>query len=221
MKRLRKTLLSKVINSFKNLRIKRRYIFAEWIPKDPNDPDVIQDVTNVMALGGAMQIRYQDGGVRTIYPYGWNTSKNGDVLIMCYKDDGNVRSYRLDRVQQFIFDDSIIEQDYENMQESSEEVVQNPTLEVNDYGDQEENENSIPSLPPDDTQINVEQPLPYDDAIDIMETSQPEENPMLSQQPQLEVQDYNDINDNSEENEEKSASKKIKRLIRKGDLYEL
>jgi len=187
-----------------------KLIYAEWIPKEPDDPSVIQDTTNVMANGGPMQIRYQDGGVRTIFPYGWNTSKNGDVLLMCYKEDGGVRSYRFDRIQQFIFDSDIISSPpIEVEEQSNQQSVNNPTLTIQDYHEESE---ELPDLP--DTSENVveqQEYLPFDNAIDVLDKSKPEENEEI-QQPQLEIQDYNSNNE-----EQKSANIKIKRLLRKGD----
>lgn len=226
IRRLRKTLASRIINSFRDIRNKRRYVFAEWVPMEANDPDVIQHTTNVMALGGAMQIEYQDGGIRTIYPYGWNTSKDGNVLIMCYKDDGGVRSYRFDRINQFIFDDSTIEKgeemgeaQQEQTQDSQEEEVQNPTLDVQDYGE-EDSEDTLPQLPQvpqENNQLDVQQPSPFDEAIDTLDDSQPEQNPALPQE--TEPQDEENLDENQIIDEEpKAASFKTKRLLRKGDF---
>src|SRR3712207_8097746 len=50
----------------------------------------------------SVQIDYDGSGWRNIKPYGWNTSKQnsngegGNVLLMCYQDSGEVRSYRFE-----------------------------------------------------------------------------------------------------------------------------
>lgn len=80
--------------------INRRKItkHAEWVQMNLQDPNLMQYITDCMNYGYAMQIDYENSGWRTIYPYGFNTSKEGNVLIMCYKDSGEVRSYRFDKI---------------------------------------------------------------------------------------------------------------------------
>lgn len=81
---------------------------AEWQRINPSDPDTIQNLTDAMTYGNAVQIDYEGSGWRTIQPYGWNTSKDGNILLMCYKDTGEVRSYRMDRITDIYIDDSMI-----------------------------------------------------------------------------------------------------------------
>lgn len=95
--RLKKNILKKTS------RLKKR-ILADWQQYSVSDPNIIQILTDAMTYGFPVQINYQGSGWRNIVPYGWNTSKNGDVLIMCYKDTGEVRSYRLDKVEDLYID---------------------------------------------------------------------------------------------------------------------
>lgn len=90
-------------NLIKSSRLKR-LIFAEWTQISPTDPETIQQLTDAMTYGNPVQINYEGSGWRTIQPYGWNTSKDGNILLMCYKDTGEVRSYRMDRIDDIFID---------------------------------------------------------------------------------------------------------------------
>lgn len=167
MRRLRKRRLAYLAKrSFKDLR-KRRMIFAEWMSSDPSDPNLVQNITDIMAVGGQIQIQY-NGEYKNILPYGWNSSKDGNVLLMCYKDTGEVRSYRLDRITEVLFDSENLPM---NMQYENDQTM----------GDQLENDmGDIPDLPDDSTDefsteeqsefgVPNEQELPFDEALDIMD----------------------------------------------------
>ena len=97
------------------LRISRLKKHAEWAAVDPTTVDGIQILTDAMAFGSDIQLNYKGSGWRDVMPYGWNSSKDGNILLMCYKDTGEIRSYRLDRVNELWVHDSII-----NPEESSD-----------------------------------------------------------------------------------------------------
>jgi hypothetical protein len=61
-------LKSKIITS----RLKRKKT-AAWQSIDVSSPDLVQIVTDAMAMGTQIQIEYQGSGWRLIQPYGWNT----------------------------------------------------------------------------------------------------------------------------------------------------
>lgn len=96
-------------NLIKNSRL-RRIVLGEWTQINPTDPETIQQLTDAMTYGYPVQINYEGSGWRTIQPYGWNTSNQkadgtgGNVLLMCYKDTGEVRSYRMDKIQDIFID---------------------------------------------------------------------------------------------------------------------
>jgi hypothetical protein len=169
MKRLasKRTILAQRI--FYDLRAKRRILLAEWIPGDINDPNTVQNITDVMAGGGAMQVEY-NGEWKTIYPYGWNSSKVGNVLLMCYKDTGEVRSYRLDRITNIQFDDSTIDPTMLGTGDESGDV----SMENSQF---EEDGVEVPTLPEEEQQpiddSNQQQELPFDDAIDALNDYDP------------------------------------------------
>lgn len=147
--------------------IKRLIRVAEWVDVDINDPDLVQNITDLMSSGGQMQILYNSEW-KTISPYGWNSSKEGNILIMCYKDTGEIRSYRLDRV--------------EGVQLDSNSLSFNDTPEEPIFEDSNQPETTF-ELPPDldEGLTNVDdqqgQELPFDDALDALEedyTPEPE-----------------------------------------------
>lgn len=160
MKRLRRKRAAMIVTAFDIIR-RRRMLLAEWVPGDINDANLVQQVTDIMATGGQMQIEYS-GEWKTIEPYGWNSSKDGNVLLMCYKDTGEVRSYRLDRMTNVQFDPNTIDLSQygldagdEATQESVEEIdgVEVPTLDDGSEFDTDQ----------------VEQESPFDGAIDALE----------------------------------------------------
>lgn len=148
-------------------RLKRK-LMAEWTPVDPNSEDVVQIVTDAMAAGTQIQIEYEGSGWRLIQPYGWNTSKDGNILLMCYKDTGEVRSYRLDRVQQVLIDDSML------ANEPASSLSPDNIYQVEDYKANPE-DFEIPSLPNQDEvlQLSESEPgreAPYDKGLQYLTT---------------------------------------------------
>jgi len=69
--------------------------------------DAIQYITDSMANNLNVKIEYENSGWRTIQPYSFTTSKDNNLLVMCYKMDGSVRSYRYDRILQLYVEDSL------------------------------------------------------------------------------------------------------------------
>jgi hypothetical protein len=80
---------------------------AEWNDVDMHGSAATQIITDAMAYDQPLQINYSGSGWRTILPYGWNSSKNGDVLLMCYKNDGEIRSYRMDKIVDLLIEDTL------------------------------------------------------------------------------------------------------------------
>lgn len=146
-------------------RLKKLLKKAEWMPIEVSSPDIIQIITDAMASGVQIQIEYQGSGWRLIQPYGWNTSKAGNILLMCYKDTGEIRSYRLDRILQVLVDDTMLD---------NQPVINNPEdkYEVSDYSSNPE-DFEIPELPNMDEILEISEneqgsELPYDDALDYL-----------------------------------------------------
>ena len=156
--------MKRLLRKISRLRIKT----AEWQSIDINSPDLVQDITDAMAASTQIQIEYEGSGWRLIQPYGWNTSKAGNILLMCYKDTGEIRSYRLDRVIQVLVDDSLL------TNEPVDTIDDNGLFEIQDYGDRANPEDfEIPELPNMDeiletSENELGQKLPFDDALDIL-----------------------------------------------------
>ena len=71
----------------KKTRLLRKKIIAKWNPVNiKNTSMVMQCLTDAMTYNSAVQINYKGSGWRSILPYGWNSSKAGNILLMCYKD---------------------------------------------------------------------------------------------------------------------------------------
>ena len=147
--RLRKKIVMKKFNKMKKK--------AEWTQLNLQDPNLMQYITDSMIYGLPRQINYENSGWRTIYPYGFNTSQNGDVSIMCYKDSGEVRSYRIDRIYDMYIDfdgfamnnndqmneDLNVEYMEDMFNQQNEEISDFPIIEDDDINNEENNEVGI------------------------------------------------------------------------------
>jgi len=80
---------------------------AELI-KINKDDRAIQYITDSMANKMPIKIEYKDSGWRTCLPYSWTLTKDNNLLIMCYKQDSSIRSYRYDRIYQILVEESIV-----------------------------------------------------------------------------------------------------------------
>lgn len=179
MKRLIRKFAETVFREYRRKRLMR---YAEMVDVDMADPNLVQNITNVMASGGQIEIFYNNEW-KTIFPYGWNTSKVGNILIMCYKDTGEVRSYRLDRTQSVRIDGSSLEGEGATMDQFNVPDSEVPELEEFD-------------APPDSvdeqfqSQTQMQQDLPFDGAIDVLNSEVPvEETNIVEEEPADKKQD--------------------------------
>jgi len=134
------------------LRFSRLKKHAEWASIVPTTADGIQVLTNAMASGSDIQLNYKGSGWRDVLPYGWNSSKEGNILLMCYKDTGEIRSYRLDRINELWVHDVILNSEEED---SNFEDFEIPEL--------EDMEDIIKN-----TELEEGQENPFDDALDTL-----------------------------------------------------
>lgn len=160
--------------SSRRLLKRKRYFTAKWNPIDMDHGNPLQVLTDAMTYNATVQINYRNSGWRTILPYGWNSSKEGNVLLMCYKDTGEIRSYRLDRINDLLINDSLLE-----MMPGDRPDEPSMHLSFNDF--------KIPTLPNideiiDETEAEIDEEqesLPYDAGLkaltenEIDETYQP------------------------------------------------
>lgn len=127
------------------------------------DDNTIQYITDSMANNLPIQIQYEGSGWRTIQPYSFTTSQDNNILVMCYKQDGSIRSYRLDRIEQLFVEDALISADTgAEFTEDGGSNHSNPS----DY--------EIPYLPEYDDILETseaEESEPFNDALNDIESA--------------------------------------------------
>ena len=127
--RLKRKLLRKSYTS----RLKRK-ITAEWIQQDLYDPDLMNKINDAMVNQVPVQINYEGSGYREMIPYSWYTSKDGNVMIQCYRTDTNeLRRYRFDRIDEIYLND-----DYENGYDETSQSYNNENWNAEEVGNEME-----------------------------------------------------------------------------------
>ena len=152
--RLKRKLLRKSYTS----RLKRK-IIAEWIQQDLYDPDLMNKINDAMINQVPVQINYEGSGYREMIPYSWYTSKDGNVMIQCYRTDTNeLRRYRFDRIDEIYLNDDYVNgydetsQQYNNENWNAEEVGN----EMEDIFEQNSEEVDMSDYMYDDENLNGE-----------------------------------------------------------------
>ena len=152
--RLKRKLLRKSYIS----RLKRK-IIAEWIQQDLYDPDLMNKINDAMINQVPVQINYEGSGYREMIPYSWYTSKDGNVMIQCYRTDTNeLRRYRFDRIDEIYLNDDYTNgydetsQQYNNENWNAEEVGN----EMEDVFEQNSEEVDMSDYTYDDEELNGE-----------------------------------------------------------------
>lgn len=127
--RLKRKLLRKSYTS----RLKRK-IIAEWIQQDLYDPDLMNKINDAMINQVPVQINYEGSGYREMIPYSWYTSKDGNVMIQCYRTDTNeLRRYRFDRIDEIYLND-----DYTNGYDETSQQYNNENWNAEEVGNEME-----------------------------------------------------------------------------------
>lgn len=127
------------------------------------DDNTIQYITDSMANNLPIQIQYEGSGWRTIQPYSFTTSQDNNILVMCYKQDGSIRSYRLDRIEQLFVEDALISAD------TGAEFTEDGSSNHSNPSDYE-----IPYLPEYDDILEMseaEESEPFNDALNDIESA--------------------------------------------------
>ena len=165
-------------------RLLKKIITAQWNPVDIKNDDILQILTDAMAYNATVQINYRGSGWRTIQPYGWNSSSAGNVLLMCHKNTGEIRSYRIDKIHDLLIEDSLLD-------DMPGDRPHEPTVTFQDF--------QMPTLPNLDQIIEEteaeegNEELPYDEALKMLSSeSETEEN--------YEEEDLSIPDDENEEN---------------------
>ena len=144
--------LNKKCNYFKKIASLKK-IFSEWQELNLYDPNLMNILNDAMINQIPIELNYEGSGTRDVIPYAFTQTKDGNILLNVYKDTGEIRRYRFDRINNIWIDntDQYEEESYEqnnNEQEFMEEDYNNI---YNEQYDEEYNE-EIPMY--DDPELN-------------------------------------------------------------------
>lgn len=162
--------LNKKCNYFKKVASLKK-IFSEWQELNLYDPNLMNILNDAMINQIPIELNYEGSGTRDVIPYAFTQTKDGNILLNVYKDTGEIRRYRFDRINNIWIDstDQYEEESYEqnnNEQEFMEEDYNNM---YNEQYNEEYNE-EIPMYDDPELnnsnqqQINQEEPI-YDEQI--------------------------------------------------------
>ena len=162
--------LNKKYNYFKKVASLKK-IFSEWQELNLYDPNLMNILNDAMINQIPIELNYEGSGTRDVIPYAFTQTKDGNILLNVYKDTGEIRRYRFDRINNIWIDntDQYEEESYEqnnNEQEFMEEDYNNM---YNEQYNEEYNE-EIPMYDDPELnnsnqqQINQEEPI-YDEQI--------------------------------------------------------
>ena len=144
--------LNKKCNYFKKVASLKK-IFSEWQELNLYDPNLMNILNDAMINQIPIELNYEGSGTRDVIPYAFTQTKDGNILLNVYKDTGEIRRYRFDRINNIWIDniDQYEEESYEqnnNEQEFMEEEYNNI---YNEQYNEEYNE-EIPTY--DDPELN-------------------------------------------------------------------
>ena len=144
--------LNKKCNYFKKVTSLKK-IFSEWQELNLYDPNLMNILNDAMINQIPIELNYEGSGTRDVIPYAFTQTKDGNILLNVYKDTGEIRRYRFDRINNIWIDstDQYEEESYEqnnNEQEFMEEDYNNM---YNEQYNEEYNE-EIPTY--DDPELN-------------------------------------------------------------------
>ena len=162
--------LNKKCNYFKKVASLKK-IFSEWQELNLYDPNLMNILNDAMINQIPIELNYEGSGTRDVIPYAFTQTKDGNILLNVYKDTGEIRRYRFDRINNIWIDSTdqyeeesyeqnnneqeFMEEDYNNMyneqynEEYNEEIPMYDDPELNDSNQQ---------------QISQEEPI-YDEQI--------------------------------------------------------
>lgn len=162
--------LNKKYNYFKKVASLKK-IFSEWQELNLYDPNLMNILNDAMINQIPIELNYEGSGTRDVIPYAFTQTKDGNILLNVYKDTGEIRRYRFDRINNIWIDSTdqyeeesyeqnnneqeFMEEDYNNMyneqynEEYNEEIPMYDDPELNDSNQQ---------------QISQEEPI-YDEQI--------------------------------------------------------
>lgn len=148
--------LNKKCNYFKKVASLKK-IFSEWQELNLYDPNLMNILNDAMINQIPIELNYEGSGTRDVIPYAFTQTKDGNILLNVYKDTGEIRRYRFDRINNIWIDntDQYEEESYE--QNNNEQYNEEYNEEIPMYDDPELNNSN-------QQQISQEEPI-YNEQI--------------------------------------------------------
>ena len=148
--------LNKKCNYFKKVASLKK-IFSEWQELNLYDPNLMNILNDAMINQIPIELNYEGSGTRDVIPYAFTQTKDGNILLNVYKDTGEIRRYRFDRINNIWIDntDQYEEESYE--QDNNEQYNEEYNEEIPMYDDPELNNSN-------QQQISQEEPI-YNEQI--------------------------------------------------------
>ena len=148
--------LNKKCNYFKKVASLKK-IFSEWQELNLYDPNLMNILNDAMINQIPIELNYEGSGTRDVIPYAFTQTKDGNILLNVYKDTGEIRRYRFDRINNIWIDnaDQYEEESYE--QNNNEQYNEEYNEEIPMYDDPELNNSN-------QQQVSQEEPI-YDEQI--------------------------------------------------------
>lgn len=144
--------LNKKCNYFKKVASLKK-IFSEWQELNLYDPNLMNILNDAMINQIPIELNYEGSGTRDVIPYAFTQTKDGNILLNVYKDTGEIRRYRFDRINNIWIDntDQYEEESYEQNNNEQEFVEEDYNNMYNEQYNEEYNE-EIPMY--DDPELN-------------------------------------------------------------------
>lgn len=144
--------LNKKCNYFKKVASLKK-IFSEWQELNLYDPNLMNILNDAMINQIPIELNYEGSGTRDVIPYAFTQTKDGNILLNVYKDTGEIRRYRFDRINNIWIDntDQYEEESYEQNNNEQEFMEENYNNIYNEQYNEEYNE-EIPMY--DDPELN-------------------------------------------------------------------
>ena len=144
--------LNKKCNYFKKVASLKK-IFSEWQELNLYDPNLMNILNDAMINQIPIELNYEGSGTRDVIPYAFTQTKDGNILLNVYKDTGEIRRYRFDRINNIWIDntDQYEEESYEQNNNEQEFMEEDYSDMYNEQYNEEYNE-EIPMY--DDPELN-------------------------------------------------------------------
>ena len=144
--------LNKKCNYFKKVASLKK-IFSEWQELNLYDPNLMNILNDAMINQIPIELNYEGSGTRDVIPYAFTQTKDGNILLNVYKDTGEIRRYRFDRINNIWIDntDQYEEESYEQNNNEQEFMEEDHNNMYNEQYNEEYNE-EIPMY--DDPELN-------------------------------------------------------------------